>query len=93
MKATIINIISKILSKKSVYCCKDCVKNLYAVLDGESTKDQEEYFRTHIHECSNCFNRYEIDRSVKEVIKLKVENKAVPSSLVSAIKERVRQNR
>ncbi len=93
MMATLTNILSKILGKKHSYCCKDCVKNLYAVLDGESTKAQEDYFRTHIHECSNCFNRYEIDKSVKEVIKLKLENKAVPSDLVSAIKERVRQNK
>ena len=93
MKATITSILSKFFGKKNHYGCMDCVKNLYSVLDGESSKDQEEYFRTHIDECSSCFNRYEIDKSVKEVIKFKVENKAVPSDLVAAIKERVRQNR
>jgi len=94
MKEAITNLFFKLVGKKQAgYCCKDCVTNLYAVLDGEATKDQEEYFKTHINECSPCFNRYEIDKSVKEVIKLKVENKQVPANLISSIKDKLQQNK
>ncbi len=92
MKAAITNLFFKLVGKKQGYCCKDCVSNLYSVLDGEATKDQEEYFRTHIQECSHCFNLYEIDKSVKEVIKLKVANKEVPNSLISSIKDKLSNN-
>jgi anti-sigma factor (TIGR02949 family) len=90
MKAFISNLFLKITGKKQGYCCKDCVKNLYAVMDGEASKDQEDYFRSHINECLPCFNRYEIDRSVKEVLKLRVEHKEVPSNLVSSIKDKLK---
>jgi anti-sigma factor (TIGR02949 family) len=92
MKAAITNLFFKLVGKKQGYCCKDCVKNLYAVLDGEASKDQEDYFRMHIQECSHCFNLYEIDKSVKEVIKLKVANKEVPSNLISSIKDKLSNN-
>jgi anti-sigma factor (TIGR02949 family) len=92
MKAAIINLFLKIIGKKQGYCCKDCVTNLYSVLDGEATKDQEDYFRSHITECSPCFNRYEIDKSVKEVLKLKVEHKEVPSNLIASIKNKLNQS-
>ena len=91
MKAVITNLFLKLLGKKHRYCCKDCVKNLYSVLDGEASKDQEDYFRSHINECSPCFNRFEIDKSVKEVLKLKVEHKEVPSNLISSIKNKLNQ--
>jgi anti-sigma factor (TIGR02949 family) len=93
MKAAITNLFFKLVGKKQGYCCKDCVRNLYSVLDGEASKDQEEYFRNHINECSPCFNRYEIDKSVKEVIKLKVEHRDVPQSLISSIKDKLNQNK
>ncbi len=89
MKTTITNFFLKLVGKKYNYCCKDCLTNLHAVLDGESTRDQENYFKTHINGCSHCFNRYAIDKSVKEVIKLKVENKAVPADLISSIKNKI----
>lgn len=91
MKAALVNLFYKLMKKKKGYCCKDCIKNLYQVLDGEASKDQETYFKKHIKNCSHCFNLYEIDRSVKEVIKLKVENKAVPYHLVSSIKNKLSQ--
>jgi anti-sigma factor (TIGR02949 family) len=92
MKAAITNFYYKMIGKKKGYCCKDCVTNLYQVLDGEASKAQEDYFKTHINECSHCFNLYEIDKSVKEVIKLKVENKQVPPTLISSIKNKLNQN-
>ena len=91
MKSAITNFYYKLIGKKQGYCCKDCIKNLYQVLDGEASKDQEEYFRTHIKDCAHCFNLYEIDKSVKEVIKLKVAHKEVPINLIASIKSKLNQ--
>jgi len=91
MIAAVTNLFYKLIGKKQGYCCKDCIKNLYQVLDGEATKEQESYFQSHINDCSHCFSLYEIDKSVKEVIKLKVTNKEVPSSLILSIKNKINQ--
>ncbi len=91
MKATITNFYYRLIGKKQGYCCKDCIKNLYQVLDGEATQEQQLHFQSHINNCSHCFSLYEIDKSVKEVIKLKVTNKEVPSSLILSIKNKINQ--
>lgn len=92
MKAAIVNFYYKLIGKKKGYCCKDCFKNLYHVLDKEASKEQEAHFMKHIDECSYCFKLYEIDKSVKEVIKMKIEHKSVPPTLINSIKNKINQH-
>ena len=91
MKAAITNFYYRLIGKKQGYCCKDCIKNLYQVLDGEATAEQESHFQSHISDCSHCFSLYEIDKSVKEVLKLKVSQREVPSNLIESIKNKINQ--
>ena len=91
MIAAVTNLFYKLIGKKQGYCCKDCIKNLYQVLDGEATNEQETYFQLHINNCTHCFSLYEIDKSVKEVIKLKITNREVPLTLINSIKSRINQ--
>jgi anti-sigma factor (TIGR02949 family) len=78
-------------SPKKGYCCNDCLCNLYMVLDGEASKEQQEKFMNHISDCSHCFECYEVDKSVKELVKYKIENKEVPTSLVDSIKSKIQK--
>jgi mycothiol system anti-sigma-R factor len=90
MKATITNLFQRLVrNKKPGYCCKDCVTALYSVLDGEASSQQQEYFMKHIQDCAPCFQQYEIDRSVKEMLRYKLAHKVVPPSLIHSIKQKI----
>lgn len=83
--------INKLFSKKSTerYCCKDCLCRLNLVLDGEATKEEIIYLKEHIESCAPCYSHYHIEKSVKEVIRYKLEQKPVPSSLIDSIKTNI----
>ncbi|MCU0429588.1 MAG: zf-HC2 domain-containing protein [Cytophagaceae bacterium] len=86
---SLIAFFQKITGKKKAYCCNDCLCNLYMVLDGEASPEQQEKFMKHIDTCSHCFECYKVDRSVKELIKYKIQNMEVPSSLIESIKNKI----
>jgi len=86
--------INKLFSKKSEqrYCCKDCLCRLNSVLDGEATNEEIIYLQEHIEKCAPCYNHYHIEKSVKEVIKYKLEQKPVPSHLIEKIRVNIHKN-
>jgi mycothiol system anti-sigma-R factor len=61
------------------------------VLDGEASPEQQEKFMTHIDTCSHCFECYEVDKSVKELVKYKIENREVPNNLIDTIKSKIQK--
>lgn len=71
-------------------CC-DCVKSLQLVVDGEATKEQEDYFMSHLDECLPCYNFYEVEKSVKKILQSKIEKKACPPHLADNIREKLRK--
>lgn len=77
-------------NKSSCYCCKDCMGTLNDVLDGEAPEKDVQYFHEHIDKCKPCFEHYHIDKSVKEVLKYKIENKEIPTSLIDSIKSKIK---
>jgi len=81
--------------KQATGPCKEngeCLKNLQLILDGEATAAEEKHFADHIEECMPCFKRYEIDMTIKTVMKTKCNNKEVPQELVDAIKLKIRES-
>ncbi|MCS6822826.1 MAG: zf-HC2 domain-containing protein [Cytophagaceae bacterium] len=90
MIKTITHLIHRLIGKKEhSYCCKNCINDLYLVLDGEAEQKQEEELLKHIEKCEPCFTRYQIEKSVKEVIKYKIQHKQVPPQLIHSIKEKI----
>ena len=87
-------VVNKLVGKKAEqrYCCKDCLCRLNSVLDGEATKEEMIYLQDHIDQCSPCYNHYNIEKSVKEVIKHKLEQKPVPANLIDSIRGNIKKN-
>jgi len=94
MSSFISGIITKLFGEKveKRYCCKDCLCKLYSVLDGEATTDEVHYLNDHIDHCKPCYNHYQIEKSVKEVIKHKLEKRPVPTDLINSIKTKIDKN-
>jgi len=72
--------------------CGECVKSLQMVVDGEATKEQEQYFMTHLEECMPCYNFYQVEKSVKLILQNKIEKKSVPPLLAENILAQLRKN-
>ena len=71
--------------------CGECVKSLQLVVDGEATKEQEDYLMNHLHDCLPCYNYYEVEKSVKKLIQSKIEKKCCPDSVIESIREKLKR--
>ncbi|HEY8400672.1 MAG TPA: zf-HC2 domain-containing protein [Cytophagaceae bacterium] len=78
------------LNKSEQTICHECLKTLQLVVDGEATKEEEEYFRKHLEECMPCYNFFQVEKSVKQILQHKIEKKKVPASVIDTIKNKIR---
>ena len=69
--------------------CYQCLQSLYLMVDGEASKEQEDFFQSHIGECISCFDSYQLEKSVKTFLQTKIEQKPVPASLLKDIKSKL----
>jgi anti-sigma factor (TIGR02949 family) len=74
--------------------CKEngnCLKYLQLIIDGEASEDQKKEFATHIEECMPCYKKYDLEKTIKDVVKSKCSNKEVPAELIETIKTKIRE--
>lgn len=70
--------------------CQRCLELLQLITDGEASPDEEKEFRNHINECLPCYESYNLEQSIKELLKTKLEQKQVPDDLIESIKQKIR---
>jgi len=82
------NIVSKHLMKG---CPEEqkCLQLLEVILDNESTNEEKEKYFEHIDICWTCFENYNIETAIRELLKTKIENKQVPEGLISKIQAEI----
>ncbi len=68
-----------------------CMEMLQLILDGDATPEQQDGFRAHIAECMPCFNSYQLDNALKELLKTRCNGKGAPQALVDKIKMQISQ--
>lgn len=66
-----------------------CIEMLQAILDGNATIEQQQYFEKHMDECMPCYKSHELDMQIKQLIKSKCCGNHVPADLVEKIKSQV----
>lgn len=78
-------------NNKTSKCIEEekCLESLQLILDGEASKQQEDIFMKHVEDCIPCFNHYQIDKAVKELIQTKVQKKDVPDKLIALIRDKI----
>lgn len=70
--------------------CQRCLELLQLITDGEASLEEERQFRKHIDECLPCFETYNLEQSIKQMLRSKLEKKQVPEDLIQSIKEKIR---
>jgi len=66
-----------------------CVKILNLILDNEATVEQETYVHEHIESCMVCFEQYELEKNIRDLIKTKLANMPVPEGLANQIRSKI----
>lgn len=91
MKTNLSNWMGSLFKKpqQKATCC-DCVKSLQLVVDGEASKEQEAYFMNHLDDCMPCYNSYQLEKSVKEILRSKIEKKNCPPHVIENIRTKLR---
>ena len=72
--------------------CTDYGKLIQLVVDNEASKTEEKYLSKHLKICIKCLNIFEVDKELKKALKLRLENKKVPSGLAETIKNKITQS-
>ena len=68
-----------------------CMEMLQQMLDSEVTSDQREYFKQHLDHCLPCYKTYDLEITIKELLKSKCCGGDVPSDLIQEIQTQINQ--
>lgn len=68
---------------------QQCLEVLEIILDNEATPEQEKEYFDHIQKCWTCYQNYNLENVIRELIKTKIERKQVPEDLVTRIKTEI----
>ena len=68
-----------------------CLEMLQVILDGEASDDQKQYFKQHMDKCMPCFKGYELDMTIKALVKSKCCGGEAPEELIEQIKITISQ--
>jgi anti-sigma factor (TIGR02949 family) len=71
---------------------KECLKVLEVILDEESTPEEEKRYFAHIQKCWPCFQNYNLEKAIRELVKTKLEKKKVPEGLIEKIKTEIEKS-
>ncbi len=77
---------------KKISECNECLHALHLLIDGEASENQKVFLEKHIEECMPCYQSYNLDKNVKEVLRSKIEKKPVPSALIANIKDKLNES-
>ena len=64
-----------------------CMEMLDRVLDDEMEETEE--FRIHLKTCMPCYEQYNLDKTIKTVLKKKCLNEPVPENLSQLIRQTI----
>ena len=71
---------------------ENCLKVLEVILDNESTPEEEEKYFQHVEKCWTCYQNYNLEKAIRELIRTRVEKKQVPQELVDRIKSEIEKS-
>ncbi len=84
-----------VLSKYLMTNCPEkqkCLEILHLILDEEADHEQEDYFKKHMEECWSCFKNYELEKAIRNLVKIKLERISVPATLIDEIKTKISES-
>jgi anti-sigma factor (TIGR02949 family) len=83
--------VGRTMSSKDNRCSEEehCLELVRLMLDDESTPDEDEYILKHIDGCYRCYDNFDVENAIREVIKQKNSHVEVPQDVVNEIREKI----
>ena len=75
--------------KPGQHDCQDTLRKVRLVLDGELTQEEEKNFLHEVNICSQCLEKYHIEKSFKEFLTNKISRKHISTSIVDSIRNQI----
>jgi mycothiol system anti-sigma-R factor len=70
--------------------CNETLREIYEYLDGELTNDEKAKLRHHLEECQPCFEAFDFEAELREVIRKRC-TESVPDSLRDKVRQALEQ--
>ena len=77
------------LTKEECENQEKCMKMIQAVLDGSATPEEIEHFKNNIEVCKPCVDGYELEKSIKESLKTKLDKVCCPQKTIEQLKVKI----
>ncbi|MBK5277380.1 MAG: mycothiol system anti-sigma-R factor [Bacteroidia bacterium] len=68
-----------------------CMDMLQQMLDSEVTNEQRDYFKQHLDNCMPCYKTYDLEMTIKELLKSKCCGGDVPPDLIIELQAQINQ--
>ena len=83
--------IGRSFNSKDNRCSEEehCMELVRLMLDDESTPDDKAYVLQHIDGCYRCYDNFDVENAIREVIKQKNSNIEIPQDVVNEIREKI----
>ena len=83
--------IGRTFNSKDNRCSEEehCLELVRLMLDDESTEDDNAYVLRHIDGCYRCYDNFDVENAIREVIKQKNSNIEIPQDVVNEIREKI----
>lgn len=70
-----------------------CFQLIESILDGENVADSKEILDEKLAKCQPCFEYYQMEQVIKEVLKTKCTMQPVPHELAASIRQKIEEIR
>ena len=83
--------IGRTFNSKDNRCSEEehCLELVRLMLDDESTDDDNAYVLRHIDGCYRCYDNFDVENAIREVVKQKNSNIQIPQDVVNEIREKI----
>jgi len=68
-----------------------CMEMLQLMLDSDVTAEQQEYFKQHLDHCMPCYKTYDLEMTIKSLLKANCCGNDVPAEVIEQIKNQIHQ--
>ncbi len=69
-----------------------CMEMLQLMLDGDATPEQQQQFKAPLDECMPCYKSYNLDVTLKTLIRTKCNGNGATQELIEKIRNQISQN-
>jgi anti-sigma factor (TIGR02949 family) len=70
---------------------RTCIQMLQDMIDGDASPEQQEEFKDHMYGCMPCYQKYNLEMVIKELLKSKCCGNGAPPELIAQIKAKIEQ--